>query len=222
MPERLAELRARAAEQTPRFADPARLQRVAARVSAHYEWATAVLGHEAELRRMDSTEVVLLDLAAAAEPDPPVRPRSPRPGEPGYEPTAAELAEIERRRALGAAWAELKKALPVAVQVAYNYSGGLHLATYLSGAHHILLQGDLVAGRIRRSEHQALCQTPSRSKQMIFHPGPESSQGPPNCKACIETAYKITDLAPAEVLLNNTRHPARRLASALSGAGDGR
>jgi hypothetical protein len=168
--DRLAELRRNAHELVTTFVDPAQLARVESFLSGRHEWACAITGHRFDIRRMTPLELTLLDLAAKAEPEPPLRPRPPAPWEEGYQPTESERAAQALAAAVTAEWQRLRAALPVPVHVAYNYSGPHHHERHLSGAEHIIVQAQLDHARLHRSKAASLCQTPSQSRRLSFEP----------------------------------------------------
>lgn len=90
-------------------------------------------------------------------------------------------------------WEELKSKLPFTTRVAYNYSGSRHTATYLSGADHIITMEPMKVGRINREARRALCETPSRSRHLLFElsGGTHLDPDTPSCKRCIEIAAKV-------------------------------
>ncbi|WP_433716894.1 hypothetical protein ACQP2U_43695 (plasmid) [Nocardia sp. CA-084685] len=194
--QQLTRLREDADRQNCRFVDPAQLQRVTEFTSRNWAWASAVLGAPfTGTRALTGYELVLLDLAAAAEPEPPAAPR-PAPTRSPREEAAAAHA-----RAVHDAWMALVAQLPVPVKVAYNYSGPLHLENYVSGADHILPTRPVSVGRLHRSEHSSLCCTPSRSRKLLFELPDPPDQRTPTCKACIRTAYRIVGATPDPALL---------------------
>jgi hypothetical protein len=204
--EQLTALRDQAKQAVTGFVDPAQLQRVSSFVAGKHEWATAVLGSPFNLRSMTNRQLVLLDLAAAAEPEPPVRPRPPAPGEPGYVPSEAELARKACWEAKEREWQELAAAMPVKVSVAYNHSGPLHLENYVSGAEHIIVREPLTVGKLRRDARQSLCWTPSRAKHLLFCHYDTPEDRVPSCKDCVRKAYKITGRQePSKPLLEGKR-----------------
>ncbi|MGW4528877.1 hypothetical protein [Amycolatopsis sp. NPDC004378] len=200
----LATLREQAARTSSSFVDPAQLTRVERFVAGRHDWASAILGKPFILRAMTNRELVLLDLAAAAEPAPPEPPRPPAPWEPGYQPTNADRAATARGEAAARAWAQLAKALPVPVSVAYNYSGPHHYEFHVSGAEHIIVREQLHAGRLHRDADRSLCWTPSRARHLLFAnlDDPADRVRVPSCKACLRTAYRITGLDPDDLLLH--------------------
>jgi hypothetical protein len=199
----LAELRDRARRVAGSFVDPAQLTRVAGFVAGRHAWASAVLGKPLNIRALTNTELAMLDLAAEAEADPPAEPRSPAPWEAGYQPTNSELAKRARRRAQDEEWRRLAAALPVAVRIAYNYSGPHHYEGHVSGAEHIIVRAALDAGRLQRAADQSLCETPSRTRSLWFDVFDEARDPVriPTCKACLRFAYRLAGLPPTELLL---------------------
>lgn len=194
-PHQLAELRDRAARNVGSFIDPAQLSRVQRFVAGRRDWASAILGKPFSLRAMTTRELVLLDLAANAEPAPPEQPRPPAPQEPGYQPTAADRAAADRNEGAACAWARLVEMLPVRVSVAYNYSGPHHYELHVSGAEHIIVREPLHAGRLHRVADRSLCWTPSRAKHLLFAhlDDPADRNRVPTCKACLRIANRIAE-----------------------------
>lgn len=199
----LAELRTRAAGIACGFVDPTQLRRVEQFVTGRNPWASAILGKPFALRAMTNRDLVLLDLAAHAEPTPPEPPRAPAPWEPGYQPTEGERAATARSQAAARAWLRLVTALPVPVSVAYNYSGPHHYEFHVSGANHIIVREPLHAGRIHRHADRSLCWTPSRAQHLLFAylDDPVDRDRVPTCKACLRIAYRVAGLTPVEDLL---------------------
>ncbi len=194
----IRELREKSARTSSPFIDPVQLARVQQFVSGRHGWASAILGKPFALRAMTHRDLVLLDLAARAEPS--EQPRTP----------TVELGEPARPRgrrpAAAKAWQQLATALPVTVSVAYNYSGPRHLETYLSGAEHIIVRAPLHAGRLHRDAGRSLCWTPARARHLLFpHLDDPADRGRiPTCKACLRTAYRLTGLTPDGILLAPT------------------
>ncbi|WP_107661245.1 hypothetical protein [Nocardia suismassiliense] len=217
--EQLTQLREQARHRDCRFVDPSQLRRVAAFTAGRSAWASAVLGTPfTGARAATLQELTLLDLAAAAEPEPPVPPRRPDI------PTPQEQAAAARARAADEAWLRLAAALPVPVTVAYNYSGPLHLENYVSGADHILPTEPVSIGRLRRSERSSLCCTPSRSRKLLFDQRDPPDKRTPTCKACLRTAYRIAGCPPDPALMGmtakqTTSHPTPHAPATLTPTG---
>ncbi|HEX6359492.1 hypothetical protein [Actinophytocola sp.] len=197
----LDELRVRARRVAGSLVDPAQLTRVTRFVAGRHAWAGAVLGKPFNLHRLTNAELVLLDLAAQAEPEPPVEPRPPAPWEEGYQPSERELAVAARAQARAKEWDRVRAALPVPVTVLYNYSGPHHYEFHVSGADHIIVREALDAGRLQRAADQSLCWTPSRARHLSFDRVSPESDRVPTCKACLRFAYRLVDEPPSEVLL---------------------
>lgn len=191
--EQLHELRARADREAGPFLDPVLFRRIQHWVpAAHDEWATAVLGHDwAGFRCASNRDLVLLDLARAAEPDPPEPPRvAAQRAEAQRRAAAAARAATDRQVRRMAEWAKLRAALPVRVEVVHNYTSARHFEHYVQGVDHIMVREPLSVGRLRRDPNRPLCWTPSRDKNLQhFSDGYEDRV--PECKACIAIAERI-------------------------------
>lgn len=185
----LAELREQADRAAGPFLDPAVFRRVQGWVPpAHDEWATAILGHDwPGFRHASNRDLVLLDLAHAAEPDPP--------------PSAAQMAAraraeqdraelVDRRRRAWAAWVAVRDALPVPVHVAHNYTSGRHYENYVQGVDHILVAEPLHVGRLHREPGQPLCWAPSRAHHLAHFSAPYDDRIP-DCRACQRVAARL-------------------------------
>lgn len=186
----LAELRDRAGREATGFIDPARLNRVEHFISGRCAWAQAVTGRPSfTSRTMTERELALLDLAAEAEPQPPTP--APKP----VKASPRESAWEARQLAAAREWETLRAALPVPVIVAYNYSGPHHYEFHTSGADHILVQGPVDVGRLHRTAGQALCETPSRARHLLFDSTTtqDSVSRVPTCKACLRVAGRIAE-----------------------------
>jgi hypothetical protein len=192
----VARLRRQAGTANLSFVDPAQLLRVERFLVGRRAWAAAILGKPFSLRAMTNREVVLLDLASQAEPEPPEPDQPPAPRESGYQPSARYRAELARQETAQRQWRQLAEALPVAVSVAYNYSGPHHYEFHVSGANHIIMREHLGAGRLQRDAGKALCETPSRSRHLLFCHRDAPEDRVPTCKACLRIAYRITGLSP--------------------------
>lgn len=120
---------------------------------------------------------------------------------------AAKAREEEAARrvaALDGEWRLLCEALPVPVMVAYNYSGGLHLESYTSGADHIIVCEPVTVGRFSRLAGNALCTTESTARRQDFSAPDEPDRRRPTCKACLRRAARLTG-RPAGLLLTQRR-----------------
>jgi hypothetical protein len=116
-----------------------------------------------------------------------------------------EAATAERIRVRDEAWKSIWSRLPAPIEVAYNYSGGRHLETYLSGANHILLTQDLVVGRTRRVKGWAMCSTGSAVRHQIFAAGDPPEKRVATCKACLRMAARVVGIEVPAVLLQRWR-----------------
>ncbi|OXM47521.1 hypothetical protein [Amycolatopsis alba] len=192
----LRHLREQAARTSTPFVDPAQLARVQQFVTGRHAWAEAILGKRFALRGMTCRDLVLLDLAARAEPFPPEQPRTPPVD-------ASQCAADIRRAAAATVWRQLAQALPVRVSVAYNYSGPRHLESYVSGAEHIIVREPLHAGRLHRDAGRSLCWTPSRARRLFFShlDDPADRDRIPTCKACLRITYRLIGITPDGILL---------------------
>lgn len=167
------------------------------------DWLIAVIGH-ADTRAMSKVEMHLALIAHRRGIDPPlpqwlIDKRAAQRAE----EDAKSAARRERQRLLNTEWEALKAALPVDVVAAYNYSGPRHEEYYQSGADHILLRGDLSAGRLVRRAGDALCTTPTSSRHQIFI-DPDDENSLPSCKTCLRTANRLTKVdTPTLLGLNN-------------------
>ncbi|WP_157227520.1 hypothetical protein [Nocardia asiatica] len=195
--QQLHQLREQAASQAHGPIDSTQLHRVGKFTPGRVAWASAILGRSFPgIRGLSRLELALLDLAAHAEPHPPQPPR------PAPTPSPREIAAAEHIKAAHDAWMALAQKLPVKVGVAYNYSGPRHLATYLSGADHIILTEPLNVGRLHRNPNASLCETPSRARNLHFNPPDAPAKRTPTCKVCLRTAYRIAGTTPAPALLS--------------------
>lgn len=203
--QQLAALREQAAARSTSFVDPAQLRRVQEFTSGRPEWASAIIGRPFSLRAMTGRELVLLDLAAQAEPTPPAPPRAAKVWEAGYEPTEAERAAAERRAARFGEWAALRELLPVPVRVVHNYTSRRHTENHVQGVEHILVTTGLHVGRLHRAAGRALCFTPAKARDhrhmSLDSWEPRDDERLPTCVACIRTAYRLTDRDPSGGLL---------------------
>lgn len=208
----LAEIRARAARED-RLVDPRALREYSARVElAPRRWAQAVLGRPFTGVRSDSYRAFLtLAYALDAEPNPPADPIATE------EAARHAAARREREQVLDlgrqkreAAWNRLRAALPVRVDVRYNYSGPLHIGHYHSGADHIVLRDDLTVGRLHRSAGSALCTTPTRSRHQHFDDTGRDEDRQPTCRACLSTAARVVGTPEAAGLADILAATSRR------------
>jgi hypothetical protein len=192
---------------TGSIVDPVRLRHLQGWWSHELtEWAEAVLGRAIpHVWRLSWFELVVLDLAHDAEPSPP-----PPPKLTAQRAIRQAADDVRHRKDAAAAravrdeWLALATALPVKVAVAYNYSGPLHFESYQSGAVHIILREPLRIGRLYRGAHQALCETPSRAKHLLFaHDHDDPADRCPTCQACLRTAYRITGRTRSPLLLRS-------------------
>ena len=187
----IAELRKRATLAAGPFVDPVvfrRLQQWAP--SSHPEWAAAILGRPfTGIRYVSNADLLLLDLAHTAEPDPP--------------PSAALLAaraelqrtsaeQLERRWAALAAWQTTRAALPVRVDVVHNYTSARHTETHVQGVDHAIVREPLHVGRLHRDPGQTLCWSPSRAQHLV-HFSDHYDDRIPDCRLCLRI---IARLAP--------------------------
>jgi hypothetical protein len=193
----LARLRAEAAGHASRFTDPSLIREVqrGALAGVSDSWLTAVIGrpvtgwlhlenHELYLAvAARAADAARLDAAAAGRRE---------------EHDAEQRARAERRAAEEQArreeWAALAAALPVPVAVCHNWTAR-HLDGYEQGGDHIVVLAGLHAGRLHRAARRPLCWTPSRAHELrhVFgNPGDEGRL--PDCRACLRTARKITNL----------------------------
>lgn len=160
------------------------------------EWASAVIGRDFPgVRALTWREMVLLNLAHAAEPTPPPSPK--------YAAQLAEfkqkqLADAEHHQAKVKAWESLRAKLPVPVSVAFNYSRHTY-EFHCHGGDHIVVWAALDAGRLHRVAGQALCETPSNTRLLhldnsrLEREAQESGreQRLPSCKACLKAAGRV-------------------------------
>lgn len=126
------------------------------------------------------------------------------------ETAAKEAAAAALEASLEAEWRTLQAAMPVAVAAVHNYKSARHCENgYVQGSDHIVVQEDLMHGRLRRRKGQALCENPSYAKNlMLAFPDGDSdgSTRRPTCVRCIRSACTITGLT-ADVMLGQ---PSRR------------
>lgn len=212
-------LRARAHSESG-LVDPRLLRTYSQRVdAAPRRWAHAILGRPYRGTRVDSwTAFLTLAHALDVEPEPPVDPiRTALVEQHHQQQEQQRVAEQQQHERAVAAWAALRVKLPVPVRVLYNYSGGLHLESYSSGADHIVLDADLHAGRIARAVNTALCSTPSALRRQVFaHETrfPDDDVRLPTCRACLRTAARVTGVDPADVeMLTRRSRRARTIRS---------
>jgi hypothetical protein len=203
---RLAKLREQARREAGSFVDPRQLARVTAFVATRRAWATAVIGRPFNPRTMTCRDLVLLDLAAHAEPNPPVPPRLARPGEPGYVLSDRERLLAQHQRDMTQEWEQLKAALPFDCVVAHNYQSRHHYEFYVQGADHIIVWEAVHVGRLHRAKGDALCETPSRSRSLYFpHAYIDRKEFYPSCKTCVRIAARITGHSVDTLLRSHAR-----------------
>lgn len=196
--DQLADLRDQAIREAGPFVDPRRLRSVVARMAGRPDdWAGAILGHPyAGLRSTRWRELVLLDLACDAEPDPPVSAARMAREEAARRATDERNARsaAEHQATVGE-WRQLRDALPVPVIVLHNYTSHRHCESgYVQGRDHIIVQADLLVGRLHRAADEPLCWTPSRAKDLQVFANPLDAiteDRLPTCKACLRTAERI-------------------------------
>lgn len=207
--EQIEDLRTCARMASGPFIDPRALHRVD-RASFHADWATAILGREYPgIRWARPWEITLLDLALDAEPDRPT--------------PAAELArqeqarrefEAERQATAEAylakldAWHQLRDRLPIPVTVGHNWTIGHWESGHVAGKDHIVAQAELAVGRLRRTKHQVLCETPGKNRSGgRRNPDPlrgvdredDGEDRIPTCAACLKVAERIASPADPDV-----------------------
>jgi len=198
--EGLLALAAESLRRDGRFIDPVKF-RMLEGLPRDTDWRRSVLADERSSGGM-RLHVLLMAHGQDIDPPPPAW-LVERRERLAAERRQREEAAAARARALDEAWASIWKALPQPVMVAYNYSGGLHLETYQSGADHIILTEDLVAGRLRRLKGWAMCTTLSASRHQIFaHEDPPEKRRA-TCRACLRTAAKLAGVEVPEILLRN-------------------
>lgn len=183
--------------------------------AAPRRWAHAILGRPYRGTRVDTwTAFLTLAYALDVEPEPPVDPIRTALAEQHHQQQQQQRIEQQQQQEqAAAAWAALRAKLPVPVRVLYNYSGGLHLESYSSGADHIVLDADLHAGRITRAANTALCSTPSALRRQVFAHETRFANDDtrlPTCRACLRTAVRVggaaeSTAADAELLATRSR-----------------
>jgi hypothetical protein len=198
-------LRAMAEESARRdghFIDPVKL-RMYQDLRRDFDWRICVLGHEMAVSDID---MHMLLLANGQDIDPPMPlwlAECRGWQEEGRRRDAARRAA--RLRARDEAWESIWKRMPQSIEVAYNYSGGLHLENYSSGADHIILTADLVVGRALRMKGWALCSTASASRHQYF-PNPDPpARRVATCKACLRMAARVVGIEVPAILLEMGR-----------------
>lgn len=217
--DQICALRARAEREAGSFVDPARLRHIESWWSRELdEWASAIVGQTVTTpRSLSWKQLLLLDLAHDAEPSPPPPPElTARRNEQRTTDQHRADAEQAAREAEAAEWDALRRALPVATSVAFNFSRHTY-ASHVHGGYHIVTWDDLLVGRIRRSSGQALCETPSRSQTLHLDNARQEHQAQeqgrehpvPTCKSCLRTAYGITGRALSADLLDTTSRSGR-------------
>jgi hypothetical protein len=186
------------------FIDPVKF-RMLEHLGRDRDWRLSVLADE---RSKDALRMHVLLLAAGQDINPPLPAWLAEQREQQAEQRRREdEARAARLRALDEAWASIWRALPQKIGVAYNYSGGLHLESYQSGAVHIILTEDLVHGRLRRVKGGAICTTDSAARHQEFADGgdpPEQRRA--TCKACLRTAAKVAGVELPDILLTQARY----------------
>ena len=189
----LAALRQQAAAYVSQFIDPALVRAGQLRLPAvDRSWLERVLGRDETRgwRYLDNDKLWLalaaLDIDAAHIESVAAAGRAA-----WREPrvTDGEAA----RRADEQAWADLRAALPVRVEVQHNWTPR-HLDGYEQGGDHIVVLADLHSGRLHRARHECLCETPSRAHQ-LRHVGPVTGdeKRTPNCKVCLAHARRLAN-----------------------------
>jgi hypothetical protein len=89
------------------------------------------------------------------------------------------------------------------VAVAHNYTSVRHTEWHVQGGDHIMLLGQLHAGRLRRDTRHPLCWTPFRAKDLREFPHLDQPEDRwPTCKACLRTAYRLAGREPSERLMS--------------------
>lgn len=196
-----AELR-QEADRRSRFVDRADLDRMedAAR-RRDTEWCSTIIGYVFPgIRSISTRDANLLVVADERNITPPLpahlaeafaeAKRRHEEQEAAWKAKADAAAKVQAERA--ARWVELQELLPVPVEVRHNYTSSRHLENYTQGADHIYLPEGLTIGRLNRPAHDVLCSTPSRRKDLAEFPHTATDGRLPTCKACWNTAERIT------------------------------
>ena len=192
----LAALRQQAAAYVSQFIDPALVRAGQLRLpAADRSWLERVIGRDEARgwRYLGNAELWLalaaLDIDAAHIESAAAAGRAAWRA--GQEPRVADGEAA--RRADEQAWAGLRAALPVRVEVQHNWTPR-HLDGYEQGGDHIVVLAGLHSGRLHRAPHECLCETPSRARQ-LRHVGPVTGDEKriPNCQACLAHARRLAD-----------------------------
>jgi hypothetical protein len=180
------------------FVDPVKL-RWRQRLGRGWDWEVSVIGDGAQESLID---LHMLLIAHGQNLNPPLPPRVARVrAEQEAAARAHEAARVARAKARDDAWRSIWSRLPQRIEVAYNYSGGLHLENYVSGADHIILTEDLVIGRSKRVKGWAMCTTPSAVRHQWFGEGDPPEKRTATCKACLRMAARLLGVEVPPVLL---------------------
>lgn len=202
--ENLLALAEESARRDGQFIDPVKC-RMLEHLRRDQDWYLSVLADERSKGRL-RMHVLLLANGQDIEPQLPVGLAEWRAAQ-AKQRRREDEARAARLAALDEAWASIWRALPQPVGVAYNYSGGLHLESYQSGAVHIILTADLVHGRLRRVKGGAMCTTGSTARHQDFaDAGDPPEQRRATCKACLRTAAKVAGVELPEILLTQARY----------------
>jgi hypothetical protein len=188
------ELVARARQEPGGFVDPTRVRRVCSSPRSNL-WRAEIIGRPwTGFSTITAAELVLLDLADAADPAPVhVDVAS------AEDDRRAALEECtSKREAWAAMAAEIEKRSGVRVVVRHNWTLRHHDG-YVNGADHIVVDSPgepLRSGRLTRHHNEALCQTPSRARDLraldtVEDRAAQAEQRLPTCRSCLHVAERL-------------------------------